>query len=115
MVAAVGSLFGWVGHLLFVHVFGGSLVVRAWVVGAVMGLAIGVTTWGLTYLLRDFFFPFEPEPGYVEALRRVWIVAAIAGPSGGVVASLGVVRYLKRHHPVSSAQRQTNIDGESDQ
>ena len=96
MVFAVGALFGWIGHFLFIYVARGPIVGRAIVVGAAMGAAIGGITWLFTFLGRDVFFPFHPRAGYVEALVQVSRTAMIAGPLGGVAASLAVVRHLRK-------------------
>lgn len=96
MVFLVGAIAGGLGHLSFLHLVKGPLVGRALRVGAAAGAAIGMITWGLTYLAADVFFPFHPKAGYRQALFEVYRSAAIAGPVGGVAASLWVVRHLRR-------------------
>lgn len=95
MLVAVGGLGGFVGHWAFLHIAKGDLKKRALLVGGVVGLVIGATTWSLTYLLFDLIFPFHPVRGARRGLiDRSLTNALLAGPLGGVLVALVVARRL---------------------
>jgi hypothetical protein len=96
VVFAIGALGGRVGHSFFLRIRG-PIRTRAVLSGTLIGFAIAVAGWFITYLLRDLLFPFELFDGY-ERLLQSWLPnALIAGPVVGVLAAALVVRRLRRN------------------
>lgn len=101
MVFFVGAIGGRLGHWFFLQL-NSPLRHRGIVVGTITGLAISLAGWTIAYLLRTSLFPFATFDGY-EQLMKSWLLPAmIAGPIGGVVVSLSIVRWLNRQRPIDA-------------
>jgi hypothetical protein len=91
----VGFLCGFIGHLLYLRLKR-ALVERALIVGSSTGLAIALIGWTVTYLFQEILFPFELFDG-VHARFFVYLRnALVAGPTGGVLVSLMMSRWIRR-------------------
>jgi hypothetical protein len=92
----IGSLGGRIGHSFFLRLRG-QVEGRALLVGSVIGFAIAVIGWCITYLFKAALFPFTLFDGYLRLLLSWLPGALVAGPIGGILAASFVVRRLRRN------------------
>lgn len=95
MIFLVGMAGGYGGHRMFM-VTGGTFRKRAIVVGGLTGLAIAAAGWTITFYFRDVLFPFRLFEGVERLLFSYLRNALIAGPTGGILVSLWVARWLRQ-------------------
>jgi hypothetical protein len=95
MVFAVGAVGGRLGHWFFLQL-NSPLRHRGIVVGTITGLAISLAGWTIAFVLRTSLFPFVTFDGFEELMKSWLLPAMIAGPIGGVLVSLSIVRWLHR-------------------
>jgi hypothetical protein len=96
VIVWVGATGGYLGHRWFVSWKDPSLLSKAVVVGGVVGFGIAVVGWTITFMARSSLFPFAPFDAMDDLWRRWLLNALLAGPVGGVMASVIVVRHLQR-------------------
>lgn len=94
-VFLIGAAGGRIGHALFIETDGVAIEVRALAVGAAIGFAIALTGWTATKLVPGVLVPLAPLAQADANLSRWLPTALVAGPAGGIVASLAVVRHLR--------------------
>jgi hypothetical protein len=104
MTAVVGTAGGGVGHFLVVRVAKGPMEKRALICGGSVGFVTALCAWAVTFYGREVLSPFESSPQVDVVIRDAGKIAVLAGPVGGITASLLVVDVLKRVlHPSASS------------